>query len=352
MRRAAALLVASLAVAAAALADPAPGWQSFPIFATGSYYDRYLPAGLDLSQPVPLVVFLHGAGSIPLTYRPLVQPGADAAGAVVVMPKSGGIGWGYPSDEETIRESVRLVRQELPMIDPQRIAVAGHSAGGAYAYLIGYGTVGRFSAVFSMSAPYVGLDALADPAYTPPLRLYYGTADPNYTGGDYAAIAAQLTGLGVAVQSDIEAGYGHSTWPQSSMEDGFRFLVAARYPSYSPTCSPTTSSLCLGNGRFQIAVAWRDGAGASGAAHPGPPLADPSGLLWFFAPANIEMLLKVLDGCGVNGHFWVFAAATTNVGYTLTVTDTVSGATRSYENPPQRAAPALTDTSAFVCATR
>ena len=349
MRRFAIALLAGAAAAAAALADPAPGWQRFPIAATSSYYDRYLPAGLDLSQSLPLVVFLHGAGSNPSTYRSLVQPGADAAGAVVVMPRSGGLGWGYPNDETTIAESVRLVRQELP-IDPQRISIAGHSAGGAFAYLVAYGTVGRFAAVFSMSAPYEEVGTLADPAYTPPLRLYYGTADFNYTSGAYAAIAAQFTRLGVAVEADVEPGYDHSTWPQSSMEDGFRFLVAARYPSYSATCSPTFSALCLGHGRFRIEVAWRDGAGSGGNAHPGPPLADPSGVLWFFAPSNIEMLVKVLDGCGVNGHFWLFGAALTDLGYTLTATDTTSGATRTYDNPPRHAAPAITDTSAFVCA--
>ena len=50
----------------------------------------------------------------------------------------------------------------------------------------------------------------------------------------------------------------------------------------------------------------------------------------------------------VNGHFWVFAAATTNVEYTLRVTDTRTGAERRYPNPLGRAAPALTDTSALA----
>ena len=38
------------------------------------------------------------------------------------------------------------------------------------------------------------------------------------------------------------------------------------------------------------------------------------------------------DACSNNDHFWVFAAATTNVEYTLSVTDTVAGQTRSYTN--------------------
>lgn len=55
----------------------------------------------------------------------------------------------------------------------------------------------------------------------------------------------------------------------------------------------------------------------------------------------------MVDGCGFNGAFWVFAAATTNVGYEMIVTDTVSGAEVTYFNAEGVLAPAITDTSAF-----
>ena len=51
------------------------------------------------------------------------------------------------------------------------------------------------------------------------------------------------------------------------------------------------------------------------------------GTFWFFDPsdeANFELCLKVLDGTTFNDRFWVFAGATTDVEYTLTVTDTES----------------------------
>ena len=64
----------------------------------------------------------------------------------------------------------------------------------------------------------------------------------------------------------------------------------------------------------------------------------------------MEFLIKVLDGVGFGafGNFWVFAAATTNVEYTLRVTDTVTGETKSYENPLGTPAPAVVDTQAFA----
>ncbi|MCP4654899.1 MAG: hypothetical protein GY856_05705, partial [bacterium] len=75
---------------------------------------------------------------------------------------------------------------------------------------------------------------------------------------------------------------------------------------------------------------------------------DDSGILWFFDADNWEMLVKVLDGCALNRRFWVFAAATTNVEYTLRVTDTVSGTVKTYFNPLGNAAAAITDAGAFA----
>lgn len=107
-------------------------------------------------------------------------------------------------------------------------------------------------------------------------------------------------------------------------------------------------TLRLRGDRFAVRVDWRDFQGTTGIGHARRTSADDSGLFWFFGPANLEMLVKVLDGCSLNQRFWVFAAATTTVEYTLTVTDTATGAQKQYRNPLGTAAPALTDTSAFA----
>ena len=44
----------------------------------------------------------------------------------------------------------------------------------------------------------------------------------------------------------------------------------------------------------------------------------------------------------------MFFAATTNVGYALTVVDTEAGRLRAYSNPLGNAAPAVTDIEAFA----
>jgi hypothetical protein len=40
-----------------------------------------------------------------------------------------------------------------------------------------------------------------------------------------------------------------------------------------------------------------------------------------------------VDGRAFNNRFWFFSGALSNVEYTITVTDTVTGAVRTYFNP-------------------
>jgi hypothetical protein len=180
--------------------------------------------------------------------------------------------------------------------------------------------------------------------------MFYGTSDPNYTGGSWAALRAQWLRLGVDFEEDLQAGYGHNSWPQTSMEAGFAFLVDQRYPVEAP-CTPDDTTLCLNRGRFAVEVSWQAFDGGSGVGRTVDVGADDSGLFWFFEEANWEMLVKVLDGCGVNGHYWVFAAATTSVAFTLTVTDTATDTVVTYVNSLGQASPAITDAEAFPTCT-
>ena len=112
-------------------------------------------------------------------------------------------------------------------------------------------------------------------------------------------------------------------------------------------CAPGAETLCLRDGRFRVEAAWRNFEGATGIVRPAAITTGESGLLWFFEPDNWEVLIKVLDGCAVNGRFWVFHAAATTVEMALTVTDTATGQVRDYGNPLGVLAPAVNDTDAF-----
>ena len=53
-----------------------------------------------------------------------------------------------------------------------------------------------------------------------------------------------------------------------------------------------------------------------------------------------------MDGRAVNGKFWVFYGSLTAEAFTLTVTDTLTGAKKTYTNTAGQATNG-TDTSAF-----
>jgi hypothetical protein len=111
-------------------------------------------------------------------------------------------------------------------------------------------------------------------------------------------------------------------------------------------CVPGPATLCLNNNRFRVEMSWsipsrgRSGAGTA------VPLTGDTGYFWFFGSANIELVIKVLDGRPVNGNFWVFYGALSNVQYRIIVTDTQTGAAKSYDNPSGNLA-SVADTSAF-----
>ena len=113
-------------------------------------------------------------------------------------------------------------------------------------------------------------------------------------------------------------------------------------------CTPDTNTVCLLDDRFKVEIDWRDFNGNTGDGRV-VTTSDDSGLLYFFDPDNWEFLVKMVDACNSPfNSFWVFSAATTDVEYTLTVTDTQTNTVKTYSNPLGNAAAAVTDTSAFA----
>jgi hypothetical protein len=126
--------------------------------------------------------------------------------------------------------------------------------------------------------------------------------------------------------------------PATGSAEGFAATASAG-------CTPGPDRLCLQGGRFAVQAAWKDFSGHTGIGMAAG-LTAVSGYFWFFAPANVEVLLKVLDGRPLNGRFWVFYGALSSVEYTLTVTDTATGKVRTYKNPSGQFA-SVADTGAF-----
>jgi hypothetical protein len=73
-----------------------------------------------------------------------------------------------------------------------------------------------------------------------------------------------------------------------------------------------------------------------------------TGMFWFFSENNLEVIVKVVNGCVFNQRYWVFLSGLTNVAVTVRVTDTQTGILHSYTNPQNVAFQPIQDTAAFA----
>lgn len=113
-------------------------------------------------------------------------------------------------------------------------------------------------------------------------------------------------------------------------------------------CSTSTNTLCVGpSGRFAISASYKT-TSSSGNAKVVPFQTSDSGLFTFFSDTNWEAMVKVLNGCGVNSRYWLFASGITDQHVELVVTDQPRGITKRYFNYAGTSFNAITDTGAFA----
>lgn len=139
--------------------------------------------------------------------------------------------------------------------------------------------------------------------------------------------------------TDVETGarriYHNPAFHQASLADTTA-LPGAGGPLPLPPSGQGGEALAaeLGGGRFEVRVDWTDPRTGEKGTGRMQALSEDTATAWFFRQDNVELLVKVLDGRPLNGHFWVFYASLTDLQYTLRVLDRVSGDERSYDKPP------------------
>ena len=74
-----------------------------------------------------------------------------------------------------------------------------------------------------------------------------------------------------------------------------------------------------------------------------------SAILYFFNRDNAEVLIKVLDGCAINDHRWVFVAPVTTLAYNLTVESPDGEESWTLKNSLNQTAAAASNLEAFAC---
>jgi hypothetical protein len=121
-------------------------------------------------------------------------------------------------------------------------------------------------------------------------------------------------------------------------------LTGNQQPS---ACTQNATTMCLADNRFAVTTTWRTSDGNSGSGQAVRLTAD-TGYFTFFSASNVEAVVKVLNACGLNQKYWVFAGGLTNVDVVLTVRDTKTGTTKFYTNPQNTAFQPVQDTGAFA----
>ncbi|HKI85197.1 MAG TPA: delta-60 repeat domain-containing protein [Thermoanaerobaculia bacterium] len=179
-----------------------------------------------------------------------------------------------------------------------------------------------------------------------------GTLDTSFGGGGTGLVLTDFSGSGsydyanaVAIQSD-----GKIVAAGTSDASGHGEFALARYQATSApasACASDATHLCLLGDRFRVSVEWTDYNTDITAPATAVPFKDGSGFFYFNDANKIEVMVQVKNACQGFRHFWVFYAATTNVGYSLTVTDTTISQTETYSNPAHSLAVAGTDETSF-----
>jgi len=195
--------------------------------------------------------------------------------------------------------------------------------------------------------------------------LFQSQCLDNFDSGSVALLDTPPDGVYFVVLFLME-------YENAPSDDGFSYDDFSQFPNTisvtggvitvgttsASSCVPGATALCIddqpGDKRFKVQAGFStsQGGGRSGngqAIALSPLGVNQGGLLWFFSASNPELLVKVLNGCGVNNSYWVFASAGTNVGLTLAITDTKTGRERVYTNPDLQAAVPIQDTGAFPC---
>ena len=113
-------------------------------------------------------------------------------------------------------------------------------------------------------------------------------------------------------------------------------------------CEPRTGVTTL-SGDYEIRMCFEMPSGAQADAADYHLESTASGLLWFFERDNVEVLVKVLDGCAINDHGWVFVAPVTTLAFNLEIVERGTGRRFTHRNPRSRTAAAVSDTAAFPC---
>jgi hypothetical protein len=112
-------------------------------------------------------------------------------------------------------------------------------------------------------------------------------------------------------------------------------------PGGGTGCTPNSTTVCLNGNRFRVSIAYRNQfanppvIGNFVAQRLNPAATNPdTALFGFSAATDVEVVVRLVDARPFAPRFDVYYGGLTDVEYTVTVTDTVTGASKTYRNNP------------------
>ncbi|MCM2317114.1 MAG: PKD domain-containing protein, partial [Thermoanaerobaculia bacterium] len=280
------------------------------------------------------------------------QPLTFSASAANCTPSSGG--WQWSTEGGVGSSTSNSITVSWPSAGTKTVSVTNGGCSGASAtqqITISVSSGGVLVAAYSYSpttifaGQAVNFDGSASQGGPTTYQWNFGDSSGEQNGSvvqhTFAAAGSYQVKLSVA-----KPGTGTGCSLGFCTDDETKTVVVQQ--SANGTCAGDSDALCLGGGRFKVKVAWKVPDGSTGIGHP-IAITDDTGYFWFFDIKNVEVVTKVLNGCGVNGSYWVFAAGLTNVEATMTVTDQQTGAVEIYSNAQGKAFNPIQDTGAFSC---
>ncbi len=158
-----------------------------------------------------------------------------------------------------------------------------------------------------------------------PLTVNEGWLDPRQ--GDRTLTASGLKAIGIRLEvqtthpalpePDPDPGPEPDPEPEPDPDPGV-ITPPPTGPGYS-ACRPTVAPLTL-DGGFKVSLCYETAKGVMGDAK-AVYESDYSGLLYFFESNNAEVFVKVLDGCAINQHRWLYVAPLTDVAFNMYIND-------------------------------
>ena len=152
-----------------------------------------VPDGIDPRRPTPLCVLFHGGGGSAERILPMLRAHAEARGFLLLVPQSLFPTWdlviaGNGPDRERLDLALTHVAARF-LIDPRRLAFAGHSDGGSYALSMGLTNGDLASHVIVSSAGFLTVQMQVG---SPRLFLSHGTRDEQIQIDRSARVHARL----------------------------------------------------------------------------------------------------------------------------------------------------------------